>query len=1054
VKVLRLESSASNDGNRGTQTATIYLKRNSIGIGPVIEQVCRIQTVLRVVAGVSRFVAVYCLSCCCNVTFGQENSPTDHFESAIRPLLIAHCIECHGPDRQESGLRLDSRPGWMKGGDRGPAIVPGDPENSTLLLAVKHTDPDLRMPEEKLSDLEIAAIEKWIRDGAADPRETAMASSKHVVSDPRMFWSFQPVGEFDPPSVSQPDWVRTPVDAFILAQLDANGLKPSPRAAARTLIRRAYFDLTGLPPTPEQVEAFERDPTQDAWARLVDQLLASPQYGERWGRHWLDVARYADSGGFETDVYYRNAWRYRDYVVKSFNDDKPYDVFVQEQIAGDELWPDDITLNGNYTIAPEKVRHLEAWTGTGLYTLGPQVHESNMDGKKIRYETYSDWVDTTGAAFMGLTFSCARCHDHKFDPITQQDYYAMQAIFSASREIEYPIIDAMGITDFKQHYPRILAVEESRRALRMFDARMAGKTLSADEQNERQNLLNAIANNVLALPENTALGVPLVGLMETPTISVLGHERPELIAPVQLLNRDELSRPRDAVAPGLPEALKTASGWQEPMPGHLKNRAALAQWLTSTKHPLTARVMVNRIWHGHFGRGLVGSLNDFGQMGERPTHPQLLDWLASQFMKNGWSIKQMHRTMMLSSTYQMDSVTRSEENTAIDPQNRHFWKMNRRRLEAEVLWDSIHSVAGTLNLKMGGRPVVPPLEPEAGAPAYWIVSADPAEHTRRGLYILQRRNYRFPMFDVFDLPVNAVSAPARDVTTVAPQALWMMNNPTAIRQSQAFAALLQNELNAGWNIPDFGPGQSGWAGNKSGIHAGWALREDNGNSTETIDDPVGTVMTHGMTSVVWKVPAADGESGTGSGPVEIRGGLWNIRRLGRRGPWKLWHNDKLLSEGTVDDQRGTSASPLKLNTGSGGDAALKCVAMPGDTFRLEILEGDFVAVQLSFVTPQGTRDIAEDFSLNANPTPTGWQYSESLANGGQPLTNAIRVRRSGDDESQVDRAWKLALGRLPTKDEKAEADELLKSLSATDPVTSMSLLCLALFNMQEFAYVD
>ena len=1048
------ESSAINVGNREHRTSTMSLKLNSIWIGPVREKVGCIRTLLPVVARVTQFAAVCYLLCCCHVTFGQEESPTDHFESAIRPLLIAHCIECHGPDRQESGLRLDSRPGWMKGGDRGPAIVPGDPENSILLLAVKHADPNLQMPEEKLSDADIAAIEKWIREGAVDPRETAEASSKHVVSDPRTFWSFQPVRDLDPPAVSQPDWVRTPVDAFILAQLDTNGLKPSPRADARTLVRRAYFDLIGLPPTPEQVAAFEREPTQDAWARLIDQLLASPQYGERWGRHWLDVARYADSGGFETDVYYRNAWRYRDYVVKSFNDDKPYDVFVQEQIAGDELWPDDITLNGNYTIAPEKVRHLEAWTGTGLYTLGPQVHESNMDGKKIRYETYSDWVDTTGAAFMGLTFSCARCHDHKFDPITQQDYYALQAIFSASREIEYPIIDAMGITDFKQHYPRILAVEESRRALQMFDARMAGKALSAEEQTERQNLLNAIANNVLALPENTALGVPLVGLMETPTVSVLGHERPELIAPVYLLNRGELSRPRDAVAPGLPEALKRASGWQESMPGHLKNRAALAQWLTSPKHPLTARVMVNRIWHGHFGRGLVGSLNDFGQMGERPTHPELLDWLAGQFMKSGWSIKQMHRTMMLSSTYQMHSVATSEENASIDPQNRHFWKMNRRRLEAEVLWDSIHSVAGTLNLKMGGRPVVPPLEPEAGAPGYWIVSADPAEHTRRGLYILQRRNYRFPMFDVFDLPVNAVSAPARDVTTVAPQALWMMNNPTAVRQSQAFAARLRNELNADWNIPDFGSGQSGWAGNKSGIHAGWALREDNGNSTDAHDDPVGTVMTHGMTSVVWKAPAATDVSGNSGWPVEIRGGLWNIRRLGRSGQWKLWHNNKLLSEGTVDDQCGTSASPLQLNTGSGGDAALKCVAMPGDMFRLEILEGDFVAVQLSFVTPQGLRDIAADFSLNANPTPLGWQYSESIANGGQPLTNAIRVRRSGDDMSHVDRAWKLALGRLPTKDEKAEAEELLKSLSATDPVTSMSLLCLALFNMQEFAYVD
>ena len=992
-------------------------------------------------------------SCCCLMhcggpACGQERSQLDHFEHAIRPLLIARCIECHGPDRQESGLRLDSRDGWMTGGERGPAVTPVDPANSLILLAVKHLDPDLRMPEEKLSDAEIAAFEKWIRDGAVDPRETPEQPAKHIVSDPQTFWSFQPVHEMDPPAVSDPGWIRTPVDAFILAQLDAKGLRPTPRADPRTLARRAYFDLIGLPPTPEQVDVFVREPTQEAWSRLINQLLDSSQYGERWGRHWLDVARYADSGGFETDIYYRNAWRYRDYVVKSFNDDKPYDIFVQEQIAGDELWPDDLTLDGNYTISPEKKRHLEALTGTGLFTLGPQVHESNMDGKKIRYEAYSDWVDTTGAAFMGLTFGCARCHDHKFDPITQHDYYAMQAIFSSSKEIEYPIIDAMGIADFKQHYPRILAVEESRRALRMFDAAMAGKRLTEQEQSERQGLLNNIANSVLTLPENSALGVPLVGLMETPTISVLGHERPELISPVYLLSRGELSRQREQVAPELPQSLRTASRWDEPMPEQQKNRATLARWLTSKKHPLTPRVIVNRIWYGHFGRGIVGTLNDFGQMGEPPTHPELLDWLAFTFMQQGWGIKEMHRTMMLSSTYQMSSLGGSTENASIDPQNRSLWKMNRRRLEAEAIWDSIHAVAGTLNLKMGGRPVVPPPGPDNGVPVNWIVSADPAEHTRRGLYILQRRNYRFPMFDVFDLPVNAVSAPARDVTTVAPQALWMLNNPTAVRQSQAFASRLQSEANSGWNAPDFGPWQSGWAGNKSGIHAGWALREDNGNATQAMDDPIGTVVTHGMTSVAWQVPAG------ASGPIEIRGGLWNIRRLGRSGPWKLWHNDKQLSDGTVDDHCGTSMAPLTLNSGSGGEAALKCLAKAGDIFRLEILEADFVAVQLSFITSIGVRDIAADFSLDANPTPEGWRYCESLANGADPLANMVRGRRSTDEGAQIDRVWQLALSRLPTAEEKAEAAELLKSLAAADSQTSMSLLCLAVYNMQEFVYVD
>lgn len=978
----------------------------------------------------------------------HDQASSDHFEQRVRPLLISKCIECHGPDRQESGLRLDSRPGWSKGGERGPAIIPGDPENSLLLRAVKHIDADLKMPEEKLSNLEISALEKWIRDGAVDPRESPEKSSKHATSDPRTFWSFQPVQPVTPPTSSNPAWIQTPVDAFILAQLDEKGLTPTPRADARTLVRRAYFDLTGLPPTPEQVEAFVRDSSQEAWSSLINQLLDSPHYGERWGRHWLDVARYADSGGFETDVYYRNAWRYRDYVIKSFNDDKPYDLFVQEQIAGDELWPDDITLNGNYIIAPEKLKHLEAWTGTGLYALGPQVHESNMDGKKIRYETYSDWVDTTGAAFMGLTFGCARCHDHKFDPISQRDYYAMQAIFAGSKEIEYPIIDAMGIADFKQHYPKILAVEEARRALRMFDARMAGKPLSPEQQTERQGLINNLANVVLALPESTANGAPLVGLMETPTISVLGHERPELVTPIHLLNRGELSRAREVVPPALPEALRTASRWNEPMPGQFQNRAALAKWLTSPSHPLTARVMANRIWYGHFGRGIVGSLNDFGQMGERPSHPQLLDWLAFDFMKQGWSIKHVHRTMMLSSTYQMDSRESSKQNAAIDPQNRNLWKMNRRRLEAEAIWDSIHAVAGTLNLKRGGRPVMPPLRPEEGAPAYWIVNSDPAEHTRRALYVLQRRNFRFPMLDIFDLPVNAVSAPARDVTTVAPQALWMMNNATSVLQAKAFASRLQGESNAGWNVPDFGPGQPVWLGQKSGVHAGWALREDNHHPSNAHDAPFGTVMTHGMTSVAWRVPM------NGGGKVQIDGALWNIRRLGRSGPWKLWHNEKLLTEGIVDDNSGTSAKPLNLRSGSGGLAALDCTANGGDIFRLEILEDDFVAVQLKFVTGFGVQDIAADFSLDANPTPSGWQYCESRANGAEPLTRVVRTRRSVDESSQIERAWQLALGRLPSPEEKAEALTLLRTLSASDPQSSLSLLCLALFNMQEFVYVE
>jgi mono/diheme cytochrome c family protein len=968
---------------------------------------------------------------------------TAHFENRIRPVLVERCIECHGAEKQKGGLRLDSREGWVKGGDSGEAIVPGEVEKSVLIKALRYTDADLKMPPEKkggkLSVQEIADFETWVKAGAPDPRSLADAPVKRAVADPKTFWSFQPVRAVTPPTVSRSEWVKTPVDAFLLAKLDAAGLTPAPPADARTLVRRAYFDLLGLPPTPQQVDVFVNDTAPDAFARLVDSLLESKQYGERWGRHWLDVARYADSGGFETDMYYRNAWRYRDYVVKSFNDDKPYDRFVQEQIAGDELWPDNLQLDGNYTIAPEKVRHLEALTGTGLYALGPQVHESNMDGKKIHYETFADWVDTTGAAFMGLTVGCARGHDHKFDPVSQRDYYAMQAIFSGSKEVEVPIIDAMGLADFKQHYPRILAVEEARRALRLFDGRTTGRALSAPEQAERQELLNGIANNVLALPEQSALGVPLVGLMETPTVSVLGHERPELVPAIHLLNRGELSRPREQITAALPESLAAASSTPAALPGPQGSRAALARWLTDPRHPLTARVLVNRVWHWHFGRGLVASLNDFGQMGERPSHPELLDWLAGEFVRGGWSIKKLHRVMMLSSAYQMDSRTQNDRAAQADPQNRLLWKANRRRLEAEALWDAMHAVAGTLNLKMGGRPVVPPLAADEGAPGNWTVSADPAEHTRRGLYILQRRNFRFPMFDVFDLPVNAVTAPARDVTTVAPQALWLLNNRTAQRQSEALAARLIGSTN-GWNQPGFGPGQPGWPGVKAGIHAGWAKRIETENTTPDFDDPRGTVLTHGPTSVAWRAPA--GTSGT----AEISGALWNIRRLNRTGPWKLWKNDTLLAEGTLDDKSGSSAAPLAFTRAT--------TIQPGDTLRLEILEDDFAGVRLNIKTPQRTHDIAADFSLDANPTPHGWQYSESLANGGGPLPRVLLAKRLEDPAALVEAAWRTALGRAPTAEEKAEAIALLKSLNAEQPHAALAQLCLALFNLQEFSYAD
>jgi hypothetical protein len=658
---------------------------------------------------------------------------------------------------------------------------------------------------------------------AASVAMLAIASPVVRASEP-LWWSFRKPGHPSPPVVKESGWTQNPIDAFVLAKLEEKGLPHAPLADRRTLIRRVYFDLVGLPPLPDKVERFLKDPDPKAYAHLIDELLSSKQYGERWGRHWLDVARYADTGGYETDIYFKNAWRYRDYVVKSFNDDKPYDRFVQEQLAADELWPDNLDLDGGFQVPPEKQRHLEARIGTGLFALGTQIHESNMEPRKATYERLTDWVDTTGSAFLGLTIGCARCHDHKFDPLTQLDYYGLQAVFAGSKEMDIPVVTAMEIADHKQHYPRVLAVDEARRACRVFEKSVAGRTLTSVEQQKRQQLREALAAAVLALPEQatSAPNDAWDGLMEIPTATVLGHEQTELIPDVYRLRRGDLRRPKEKMKPALPVILAQQTGQGPTLPGPFGSRKALALWLTRPDNPLTARVMVNRIWTWHFGSGLVATANDFGKMGALPTHPELLDWLATEFTTRGWSIKEMHRLIMLSSTYQQSSLYLMPEHGRIDPDNKYFWRMNRRRLEAESLWDAVHAVAGTLNPKMGGRPVMPPLAPEELTnKAEWVVNGDPLEHTRRGLYILVRRNFRFPMFDIFDAPVNAVSCAGRDVSTVAPQALWLMNNRTAFDQSQHLAARLVREA---------GKENTAW------VDRGWRLALGRAPTKEEVDE--------------------------------------------------------------------------------------------------------------------------------------------------------------------------------------------------------------------------
>jgi hypothetical protein len=650
------------------------------------------------------------------------------FELKIRPALAGSCVKCHGEKKAKGGLRLDSRAGLLKGGDSGPAIVPGNPEKSLLIHAVRGVHEDIKMPPDKqLPGPVVAALARWIKNGAVWPEGMEVSGPART----KIPWAFQPVMKASLPS--DPDgWAVQAVDRFIRQQQRTNGVEPAAQADRHTLLRRAAFSLTGLTPAPEEIDAFIADRAPGAWARVVERLLASPRYGERWGRHWLDVVRYADTGGFEADHLYPDAWRYRDYVIHSFNSDKPFDRFIQEQVAGDELRRD-------------------AVHATGLYCVGPVQGESAMVSKQLEYEWLTDAADTTGAALLGLTFGCARCHDHKYDPINQEDYYGMQAIFAAS-DRPYPA---------KVRLLRIKALN--------------GLLSEAP-----------VPKKLLHDPRCTLQTGDKVGLR-------LFH-RPRPLA-IHRLRRGELGKPAEEVGPAFPAALVQGNhkaAFVDVPPA--QRRAALARWLTSPGNPLTARVLVNRVWGWHFGQALVRTPNDFGNQGEPPTHPALLDWLARDFMDHGWSLKHLHRRILLSRTYRMKSVARGR-GLEIDRENRLVWHFPRHRLEGEAIRDRMLACAGTLNATPFGPPIVPPLGREEltglfDARAKWPVTKDASQHTRRSVYLLVRRTFVYPLFAAFDPPEVMTSCACRGQTIVPTQALTLLNSPLAREQSAAFARRL------------------------------------------------------------------------------------------------------------------------------------------------------------------------------------------------------------------------------------------------------------------------
>lgn len=834
-------------------------------------------------------------------TAAPAASELEYFEKHVRPLLVAKCYECHSASEVNGGLRLDSQDGLMRGGDSGAVIVAEQPASSRLIEAVRYQNPDMQMPPDgRLADSQIAVLEKWVAMGAPHPADSTTPSDGPAptgmsLQEGRQFWSFRPITEPALPPVAQTDWVANPIDAFVLNRLEAVGLRPAAFADRRTLIRRVTFDLIGLPPTVDEVETFVADTSDDAFAQLVNRLLASPQYGVHWGRHWLDVARYADSNGLDENIAFGNAWRYRDYVMKAFNNDKPFDRFVTEQLAGDLL--------------PNS--SLEAKTATGFLVLGAKVL-AEPDMEKLVMDTVDEQLDTVGKAFMGMTIGCSRCHNHKFDPLSQADYYALAAIFKSTKTFSGGNTGAIKFwnehsfaTDQEQKQLKTINAEialkkkaastfasaakakirteaESKAADYLFastrfdsSATLRNITAIANEFNLHPRILHhcrkhleynrdgffrkwhqlykagdtkqlrnfytglvtaampaadkttaktanttadatlhsaedikearaAIkdASGFLAVPPKVDYAFDAETLqeyfrlqeiarivesraMDEPSVMAVGENKILTTLPIHIRgSHTNLGKP---VARDFPAVMRSESGTL--LPEDQSGRLQLAQWLTSKQHPLTARVFVNRVWTWHFGKGLVGTPENFGRLGDRPSHPQLLDWLASEFMQSGWSVKHLHRLILNSNTWQMASTNRlSNQAEAVDPENWLLWKFRLQRLTAEQIRDSLLQVSGRLDTSIGGKSV--PLRNKQ-----FVFNHTSEDHTkydslRRAAFLPVIRNNLYTFFEQFDFPDPTMPTGRRNTTTVAPQTLLMMNSELVMDSADAFAKQL------------------------------------------------------------------------------------------------------------------------------------------------------------------------------------------------------------------------------------------------------------------------
>ena len=765
------------------------------------------------------------------------------FERDVRPILKAHCTHCHGEEEKpEGGVDLRLRRFMdkaLEGG--GHVLVPGQPDKSEMVLLIREGE----MPKKgkKLTAEQLAVIEKWIAQGAKinKPEPETLAAGMFITDEDRAWWSFQPIAKPTPPALEKADRVRNPIDAFVLAKLREQKLDFAPDADKRALLRRVTLDLTGLPPKPEEVDAFLADTAPDAYEKVVDRLLASPAYGERWARHWLDVAGYADSNGYtEVDSVRPEAWRYRDYVIRAFNADKPWSEFIVEQLAGDEVAGATHAETDKIILDPKK---RDALTATAFLRLAPDgTGDANDDAKLARNQVIAEELKVVSSSLLGLTVACAQCHDHRYDPISHADYFRLRAVFEPAFDWQnwrapaarlYSLYTPEERAKAGEIEKQAVAIEVEARAMskkfldEIFEKevvklpeeerepyRAARATAEKDRTPEQKTLIkkypSALALYSLDLydaklqkqvtdkmAEATKLRATKPPEGKVMALTEVKGKVPE----TRLFHRGDHDQPKQPLQPGELTVLEREPLKIEPTPaGTTGRRLAYAQWLTSGQHPLVARVLANRFWLNHFGRGLVSTPGDFGALGEKPSHPELLDWLASEFMSGGWKLKPLHRTILLSTTYRQSS--NNEPSLQADPDNKFLARFKLQRIEAEALRDSMLATAGTLNRQAFGAPVAIARD-NAGRIVVGIdkgtintakVESAGKDDFRRSIYVQVRRKQPLTVLDAFDAPTMIPNCEVRNRSTVAPQSLLLMNDTFVLETAKALATRLRNEV--------------------------------------------------------------------------------------------------------------------------------------------------------------------------------------------------------------------------------------------------------------------